>query len=222
MNIQGAIFDCDGTLVDSLGFWEMFYAMIGERYFGGKRFLPSSEDDHAMRTQTVNFLADVMHNRYGIGESEKEIADWCIEVFRWFYREKVPLKEGVSELLEHLKGRGIRMCIASAAEREMIELVLSCRGVLHYFDGIVSCTEVGAGKDRPDVFLAAEKFLGVPHGTAWVFEDSTLAIETAKKAGLPVVGCYDKNSFAQDRARRLCDVYVDEGESFAKLIPLIR
>lgn len=221
MNIKGAIFDCDGTLIDSLGFWELFYNMIGERYFGGARFLPTPEDDHAMRTQTVGFLADLMHNKYGLGESEKEIADWCLEIFRWYYREKVPLKDGIRELLAHLHACGIRMCVASAAERDMIELVLSCRGVLHYFDGIVSCTEVGAGKDRPDVFLAAEKFLGVPHGTAWVFEDSVLAIETAKSAGFPVVGCYDKNSFAQDRARHLCDEYIDDGESFAKLIPFI-
>jgi HAD superfamily hydrolase (TIGR01509 family) len=221
MDIKGAIFDCDGTLVDSLSFWEVFYTKIGDTYFGGKKFLPEAADDKAMRTQPVGFLGKLLHEKYGVAESTQALIDWCIELFIWYYSEVVELKAGVRELLSHLKSKGIKMCIASASEKKLIELVLGRHGVLDYFESIVSCTEVGAGKDKPDVFLAAEKFLGTPHEKTWIFEDSLLAIETSKKAGFRVVGVYDACTFGQDMARELSDEYIDEGGSFIELIAKI-
>ena len=221
MDIKGAIFDCDGTLVDSLGFWEIYYEKIGETYLGGKKFIPDPQDDKAVRTQPIGFLSKLFHEKYGIAESADAVAEWSISLFEWYYRDVVELKSGVRELLMHLNSRGVRMCIASAAETKLIKLVLGKHGVLDYFDGIISCTEIGAGKDKPDVFYAAEKFVGAPHGKAWVFEDSVLAIETAKAAGFPVVGVYDACTFGQDRAKALSDEYIDDGGSFTELIPKI-
>lgn len=221
MNIKGAIFDCDGTLVDSLSFWDMFYEKISDEFFSGKPFMPDEADDKAMRTQPVDFLSHLLHEKYGVASSAEELREWCINLFIWFYKEIVGLKPGVRELLSHLKSEGVRMCIASASERELIRLVLSKNGVLDCFEGIVSCTEVGAGKDKPDVFLAAEKFLGTPHSSTWVFEDSLLAIKTAKQAGFKVVGIYDSHTFGQDEAKSLSDEYIDAGGSFIELIPKI-
>ena len=219
MNIKGAIFDCDGTLVDSLGFWDVFYVKIGEHFFGGKEFKVAPEDDRAMRTQAVGFLSNLLHSKYGIAESPKAMEKWCLDLFAWYYTEVVELKAGVRELLEHLKKSGVRICIASAAEKDMIELVLGKHKVLDYFEGIISCTKVGAGKDKPDVFLAAEEFLGTPHEETWIFEDSLLAMQTASKAGFKLAGIYDKHTFGQDEAREICDLYVEDGGSFADLIP---
>ena len=221
MRIKGAIFDCDGTLVDSLSFWEIFYVKIGEHFFGGECFEPESVDDKTMRTQPVSFDAKLLHEKYGVGESADEVAEWMIELFDWFYRECVELKDGVRELLEHMKSCGIRMCIASAAEPHLVRLVLGKHGVLDYFERIVTSTDVGAGKDKPDVFLEAERLLETPHDETWVFEDSLLAINTAKTAGFHVVGVYDACTFGQDRAEELSDVYVGSGSSFAELIPEI-
>ena len=221
MKIKGAIFDCDGTLVDSLGFWGIFYEKISDKFFGGEKFYPEKSDDRAMRTQNICYCSKLLHGKYGLGESNDEIADWIVEIFTWYYSEVVELKAGVRELLEALKSKGVRICIASAAETKLIKLVLDKHGVLDYFEKIVSCSDVGAGKDKPDVFLAAEKYLGTPHGETWVFEDSLLAIENAKKAGFSVVGVYDKFTFGQDRAREISDEYIDDGGSFAELIDVI-
>ena len=221
MKLKGAIFDCDGTLVDSLGFWNIYYDKIGEHFFGGEHFKPEDVDDKTMRTQPVSFGAKLLHDKYGVGDSADEVAAWIIELFDWFYRECVELKLGVRELLEELKSRGVRMCIASAAEPDLIRLVLGKHGVLEYFERIVTSTDVGAGKDKPDVFLEAERLLETPHEETWVFEDSLLAIKTAKSAGFHVVGVYDPITFGQDEARALSDEYVDEGASFSDLIPLI-
>ena len=109
------------------------------------------------------------------------------------------------------------MCVATASEIDMVKKILERHGVMHYFEDVISCTKVGAGKDKPDVFLAAAEFLGTPLGQTWVVEDSMLAIETAKKAGFPTVGIYDANGFGQERAKELSDVYVKE--TFVELIP---
>lgn len=221
MNVKGAIFDCDGTLVNSLGFWEVYYEKVGKELCDGKPFIPSPEDDKSMRTQNVYFLGKIMHGKYGLLGSEEEIVNWTLDVFEWYYREVVELKSGVREFLSHLKSKGIKMCIASAAERRFIVQVLEKHNVFNYFSGIVSCTDVGAGKDKPDVFIAAEKFLGTPHESTWIFEDSLLAIETAKKANFKVVGVYDACSFGQERAKELSDEYIGNGGSFTELIPKI-
>lgn len=221
MKIKGAIFDCDGTLIDSLGFWDIFYERVGKEFFNIPYFTVDPADDHAMRTQNIYFLSRMMHGKYGVGKSDEEVCKWCEAIFTWYYSEVVELKAGVRELLAYLKENNVKMCIASAAEASQIRLVLGRHGVLPYFEDIISCTIVGAGKDKPDIFLAAEKFLGTPHDQTWVFEDSVLAIETAKKAGFPVVGIYDANGFGQTRAEELSDVWVPEGASFAELIPQI-
>ena len=221
MKIKGAIFDCDGTLVDSLGFWKVFYAKLGEHFFRDPNFAVDPADDRTMRTQNVYFLSKLMHEKYGAGESEQALCDWVNELFYWYYTNMVELKAGVRELLECLKSKGVKMCIASASEIDAIHLILGRHNVLHYFEDVISCTKVGAGKDKPDVFFAAAEFLGTSREETWVFEDSVLAIETAKKAGFPVVGTYDANGFGQARAKELSDLFVDEGGSFVELIPLI-
>ena len=58
MDIKVAIFDMDGTLVDSLMLWEMLWSTFGERYLNDKSFAPSIEDDKKVRTLT---LKDAMH-----------------------------------------------------------------------------------------------------------------------------------------------------------------
>ena len=99
MRIKGAIFDYDGILVDSLDFWKIFYVKIGERFFGGEQFVPEDADDKTMRTQPVSYCSKLLHDKYGIGKSAQEVADWIIELFAWFCRECVELKDGVRELL---------------------------------------------------------------------------------------------------------------------------
>lgn len=217
MKIKGAIFDCDGTLIASLGFWEVFYEKAGEYYFKDKNFRPSVEDDKAMRTQNAAFIAETLSTKYKITESKEAILKRVLDICEWYYREVVQLKTGVRELLAHLKKQGVKMCIASAAETNLIKVVLGKHGILDYFEGIISCTEVGAGKDKPDVFIAAEKFLATPREQTWVFEDSLLAAQTAKAAGYPVVGVYDALGFGQAQLRELSDEFIEEDESFVKL-----
>ena len=75
------------------------------------------------------------------------------------------------------------MAVASATERTMIESALEHTGILGRFKGVLSCSDVGKGKDRPDIFLKACDLLGTSPEATLVVDDSPTAIATAKKAG---------------------------------------
>ena len=82
-------------------------------------------------------------------------------------------------------------------------------GLGQYFSAVFTCTEVGAGKGRPDVYEAALSALGTPRENTWVFEDSLFAMRTAKAAGFPVAGVYDAaQDEVQQEVRALADCYI--------------
>ena len=83
------------------------------------------------------------------------------------------------------------MCVASATAPELMESCLLRLGAARYFDFLLSCEEVGAGKHRPDVFWKAAERLGAPPCGIAVYEDALFAAKTAAAAGFYTVAVYD-------------------------------
>ena len=100
-----------------------------------------------------------------------------------------------------------------------IDTVIMIRcGLRKYFGKVFSCVDIGAGKDKPDIYLAALDFLGTAKEDTWVFEDAYIAVHTAKELGLNVVGIYDAQNFGQDKIEKEADIYIAGGETLEKLI----
>lgn len=218
MKIKAAIFDMDGTLVDSLCVWEVLWSSFGERFLGDKSFAPSAEDDKRVRTLTLSDAMNLIHDNYNIGESGAALLSFANEIMLDFYANKATLKEGVKEFLEHLFKSRVPMCIASATATELLSVAMESLDLHKYFPTIFSCGAIGKGKDHPDVFLQAAEYLGADIGETWVFEDSLVAIETAVNAGFKTVGIYDRFNFGQDRIKQLANEYIADGETLLKLI----
>ena len=218
MNIKAAIFDMDGTLVDSLMIWDILWATFGDKYLNNKNFRPSIEDDKKVRTLTLNDAMDLIHIQYAIGESGSELLMVANSIMLDFYKNQVQLKYGAKEFLEYLNNQGVKMCIASATAPELIEVAVKHCGIDKYFCKIFSCGTMGKGKDKPDVFLIAKDYLGESIENTWVFEDSLVAIETATKIGMRTVGIYDRFNYGQDKICQIATKYIAEGESLLKLI----
>ncbi len=218
MDLKGAIFDMDGTLVDSLIFWGCFWEELSKKYLNGKAFAPDTETDKTIRTTTLPMCVKILHERFGFGESYEEFLAYTEEYMARFYRERVQAKPGVKEYLEELKKKGVKMCVASASAVPMLEICLKTCGLRDYFSILLSCKDFGVGKDQPDVYLAALEQLGTPKEETFVFEDSYVALCTAHSIGMKTVGIYDPFNYDQDKMAVLADYYIAEGETMLKLL----
>ena len=127
-----------------------------------------------------------------------------------FYFHTVEPKPGVITFLEELHRRNIKMCIATATDRYQVEAALQRCNMLHFFSEIFTCTEVGSGKDRPDIFRKAMEHLQTDRSTTVVVEDAYHAVYTAKQDGFYVVGVHDSHESRQQELLHLADVYLSD------------
>jgi len=207
MKISGAIFDMDGTLTDSMFIWRD----IGRRYLVSCGITPSETLWHDIKNMAMWQVADYFVNEYGLKKTHAEIYDGIDSMIEPMYRDEVLPKEGVFLLLDRLRAQGVKMCVASATDRRLVEIVLGKNGLLDYFSEIFTCNSVGAGKDNPLIYEKAREYLGTVKEETLVFEDAYYAIKTAKDAGFTVVGVCDES---QERHRgeilELSDYYISD------------
>ena len=206
MRIRGAIFDVDGTLLDSMFIWDT----IGETYLRSIGYQPKENLNETFKNMSLRQAARYYQTEYGVTLSIDQIMDGVNAMLERYYRFEVPLKPGVAELLERLRQSGVKLCIATATDRHLVEAALDRCGVLSCFGEIFTCNEVGHGKDEPDIFEEALRFLGTEKAETVVFDDALYAVRTAKEAGFPVAAVYDSHEKAQDQIRMLADVYLEE------------
>lgn len=219
MNIKGAIFDFDGTLGDSLGYWEWQFEEISRIYCGGKKLILTPEDDKKFRTSLITDSMKLLHKNYKIANSAEELIDYVNDSIKKFYLNEVKPKAGALEYLEYLKSKGVKMCIASATAKPELEIAVKCCGLDGYFNELFSCSQLGFGKEKPDVFLMALDHLGTDINETYVFEDSLLALETSKKAGFKTVGIYDKNNpYTEEQLAKFSDILIGENQTLESLI----
>ncbi len=221
MKISGAIFDMDGTLIDSLGFWDVLWRELGKRYKNDESFVPDKQVEKDVRTLPLADAMELLHSRHDLGNDGAELLAFTNEMLISFYRDQVEIKPGAYEFLSALKQRGIKACIASATAKNMLEIVVKKFGFDKLVCGVFSCADIGRGKEFPDIFIEAHNSLGTPMESTWVFDDSAVAVETAHNAGFNTVGVYDKYSPMQERVKAASVIYMDESKSFIDLIDSI-
>lgn len=190
MDKQYAIFDMDGTLVDSMVYWKNLACEFLESK--GVTHVPKDVIEK-IRPMTMTESAAVFIREFALGGTPGSVSAEMNTLMDKHYCNDVLLKTGAKEYLEALCENGVRLCVASATAEHLMKICLERLGVLKYFDFLLSCETVGAGKDKPDVYIAAAKRLGAGVEEIAVYEDALYAVETAKKAGFYVIGVYDES-----------------------------
>ncbi len=185
---QYAIFDMDGTLVDSMPYWQGLCAEYLESR--GVRDIPPDLLER-IAPMTILESSALFLREFGLDGTPEQTAAEINALMERHYRADVPLKPGVPEYLEALHARGVRMCVASATTEPLVRACLERLGAAGYFQFMLSCEAVGAGKNRPDVYLEAARRLGGTPGETAVYEDAIFAARTAKGAGFYLMGVYD-------------------------------
>ena len=195
---KGAIFDVDGTLLDSMPIWDD----ASERFLSGLGVKAEPGLNEIMFRMSLDEGAAYLKSAYGLDLSEQEIKDGILGVIRDFYFYQAQLKPGAGEFLAQMKAREIPMYIATSSNREHIRAAFERLGVYNYFDGLITCEEAGAGKSDPRIFLLAADRMGLEPADIFVFEDVIHAIRTANSAGFVTVGVYDAASSSDNTAIR--------------------
>ena len=176
----GYIFDCDGTLVDSMPLhfrawrhalqrhtasfdfdWELFVSRAG---------MPLEETVEALNLQFSTQL------------DPKQVVMLQLETYRSLIATVVGI-EPVVAFARQVAGRA-PLAIASGGQRFEVELSLRNIGVLELFSVIVAGNEVVRGKPDPEILLRCASAMGVPPGDCLVIEDGALGIEAARRAGM--------------------------------------
>ena len=138
-----------------------------------------------------------------------------------FYLYHATMKEGAIEILEHLTSNGVKCCLATATSIPHVEIMLKRYDLKKYFSGILSCSTLGVGKDKPDIYYKAIEILGLEANECCVVEDSFVAIESAKLTGAKTIGVYDKFAFNHARLQTSSDYYINDNENLLKIKEII-
>ena len=212
MKIKAAIFDADGTLLDSMGQWNL----VPYKYIKSLGIDADENIAEKLFTMTISEAAEYIIDEYALPVTAEEAVEGMDAIIREFYQNEVELKEGARELLEYFKAREIPMVIGTSTDRDCIEVGLERTGLSSYFDRIYTSTEVGKSKAEPD--LSMDFMASAPEETI-VFEDGLYSLKTAVALGMKTVGIFDDVSHAnQKELKELADLYVGEGESLVCLI----
>ena len=215
MKIKAAIFDADGTLLDSMGQWNL----VPYKYVKSLGEAADENIAEKLFTMTISEAAEFIIDEYELSVTVEEAVEGMDAIIREFYKNDVKLKDGAGELLEFFKSRGIPMVIGTSTDRDCIEVGLERTGISAYFGRIYTSTEVGKSKEKPDLFIQAMEFMESSPDETIVFEDGLYSLRTAAALGMKTVGIFDEVSLSnQKELKELADLYVDEGESLATLI----
>ncbi|NMU53048.1 HAD family hydrolase, partial [Vibrio parahaemolyticus] len=98
--------------------------------------------------------------------------------------QAIPVKEGVIELLEWLKGQGLPIAVATSTAKEVAQKKLELAGLSKYFDNLTTGCEVSHGKPEPEIYLLAASRLSVDPTKCLAFEDSNNGVRAAVAANM--------------------------------------
>lgn len=203
----------DGTLLDSMPVWET----------AGCRWLRSvgvpCRDDLARELTEMSFdeATLYLHDHFSLAQTPAEIREGVLGVIRTAYTHEIPAKPGAADFLAALNAEGIPIAIASSGDDVLIAAALERLHLMRYITKIVTCADVGTGKQNPDVYLRAAEYLGTNPAQTFVFEDALYAVRTANRAGFVTVGVYDLASFPDHYAlRKECTFYLHDLTDYAE------
>lgn len=208
---SGAIFDLDGTLLDSMYVWEK----IDIEFLAARGLAVPEDYTRAIRSLSFPDTARYTIERFDMPETPEELMELWMSMASEEYSTRVALKRGARELLDSLRSLGVKIAAATSLHLDLAVACLANNGILDYFDSITITDEVDVGKHEPDVFLLAARKLGLEPSECAVFEDILPAVRSAKAAGMIVFAVEDSAS-ADDIEDLVCsaDAYLrDLGET---------
>ena len=211
---DAAVFDLDGTLLDSMWFWSEL-----DGIFLKSRGIDTIPEDYLLAIAHLGGYETAVYTkeRFSLPESPEEMMLEWREMSLDFYRNRVGLKPGAYEYLEALKKAGIKLAVATANEEELFRPAIKLTGIDIFFDAFADVSEVERKKGFPDIYLLAAERLGAKPENTVVFEDIYVALCGAADGGFRTVGVLDDTSLRdRELIMQKADRYIKD---FNELLP---
>ncbi|MDO4739955.1 MAG: HAD family phosphatase [Eubacteriales bacterium] len=214
---RGAIFDMDGTLLESMLEWRKQNIAFAQRHnieipeeFRGKEMEMSSHKAcriYAEKYPELGMNADEIEREY----ERALLPIYCNEIAK---------KKGLVPFLEMLRARGVKMCVATATGSNVAKQALEAHGLMKYMEFVISSPEMGMSKANPTYFPKVAQMLGVDRDDCAVFEDALYAVQSAHTAGMRVFAVEDWCARGGwEEIRRLSAVF---RKDFEGLLPVVQ
>ena len=203
--MKGAIFDVDGTILDSMGIW----VDIDTAFFASHNIKITPEQSAQYQDMTFEESLQQMQRDYLPDMSEAEMRRELMQMAADAYANTIPAKPGVCEFIRRLHDDGIKIAVATSGFKELCQSAFKRLGIFDIIETYAFSSEVGCNKSNPDIYLLAAKRLNLPPAECTVYEDIITGIMSAGAAGFKTVAVYDKTSaHDKDRLLRHSDRYI--------------
>lgn len=177
-HIRGLIFDCDGTLADTMPLhlraWEQSMSELGGRI--------TPEEFWSFAGVPTIRIIEILNERHGFKIDPIGGCELKEKYYVQLVHEAEPIAE-VVHVVESYRGK-LPMAVATGGQRAVVEETLRTINLLDAFQQIVTADDVVHGKPAPDIFLESARRIGVPAAQCLVFEDADNGIVAATAAGM--------------------------------------
>lgn len=212
MGYRAAIFDLDGTLIDSTWVWEVMIKKFCDVLNLKDMSDYMNSTAHMGPTEFINFVK----KEHNLTQEVGEIKDILLRSAKELYSTKVPLKKGALRLLNLMTDNSIKLSIATSCFVELTEIVLKRWDVYDKFSFFAYSEQLGTNKKSADVYLKAANKMGVSFSECAVFEDILFPLKAVKAQNMGFFAVEDKKR-SEDIKKELkanADFYIKDFDEF--------
>lgn len=205
--MKAAIFDMDGTLLDSMWIWEK----LAYNYLESIDIVPPNDLREKLKPLSLLEGCYYMKDKFKLQMSAEQINHEMEKLLEIYYAEKFELKPYAKEVLDKLKTNNIKMCLATATADNLVSMALKRLGIENYFKFIQTSNNAGIGKQNPEFFKMVIKKLNFDARDIWVFEDALHCIKSAKECGLNVVAVKEDSAKKDlEEIKKNADIFIND------------
>lgn len=178
-----AIWDLDGTLLDSLSMWQE----LARRYLTLRGVTGIPDDlEEIIAPMSLEESARYLKEQFGFFESYEEIIHQFMSLVRRLYSEELPFFEETRKRVLEQYAQGCRMCLLTTTEIDCARAALERGRIRQCFERIYTCTDLGMNKRGPEIYLETCRRMGYPPAQTMIYEDADYALESARSSGCMV------------------------------------
>ena len=212
--INAAIFDMDGTFLDSMPYW-----MNAGSFFLESLQIQGEENlGEKLLDMTLPEGCIYLKEKYSLNLSPEQIEEKIKNILLSAYTNEISFKGTSLSFLKKLKESGSKIAVCTHTERSLFSPAFKRLGLENFFDYVISAKEFGLSKSHPEIFFHVAEKLNSKTEETWIFEDALYAIITAKRAGFKTAGIFDSSSQKdEEKIKKIATKYFytySETESF--------